>query len=304
MMIISASRRTDICAFHSEWFMNRLEAGYALVRNPIVPGNVHRVPLTSGSVDMFVFITKDPSPILAHIGEIESVAPVSFQVTITPYGRELEPNVPDVRSVIKSFVVISEEIGPQRTIWRYDPIVTDPVHTPEYHLDRFERMCISLEGHTERCIVSFLDRYAKTDEALCQMDTLPLPVHDSVHLVTAMRDIAKAHGMDLTLCCEPHVSEVSGIPVGGCLDPASLRRWNIPYTMPSAPQRKGCGCVRTVDIGAYDTCSHDCVYCYANTADRAGRRRRRYDPHAEMLSGSLDEDDTVTDLSTGQTRLF
>ncbi|MBQ5397217.1 MAG: DUF1848 family protein, partial [Candidatus Methanomethylophilus sp.] len=123
-MIISASRRTDIPAFHMEWMMNRLRAGYCLVRNPMVANVVYRIDLDPKNVDAIIFVTKNPAPVIPHLKEIASMGHLPlFQVTITPYGRDIEPEVPFKADVADAFKTISERIGADRMIWRYDPII-------------------------------------------------------------------------------------------------------------------------------------------------------------------------------------
>ena len=299
-MIICASRRTDICAFHSEWFMGRIRAGYALARNPAYRGLVTKVPLDPISVDHIDFITKDASPMLEHLCSLHSDYSLSFQYTITPYGKDLEPNVPSVEDSVSVLNRVSDIIGGDRMLWRYDPIIITDRYDVSRHLSDFERMCSLLEGHTGRCVTSFVKRYAKTEDAMCAHSmTEPDPMTKG-HMMTELSRIARDHGMVLSHCCP------EGGTVGSpCLDPEDLRRWGVPYTMPSVPNRDGCRCAYSMDIGEYDTCMHDCAYCYANGPDRTSRRRRIYSKGSEMLYGELKDEDVLKDMTTSvQTRLF
>ena len=284
--------------------MNRLNAGYALVRNPVCRNLVSRVPLTSDVVDHIVFITKDPSPMLHFLPKVVRDYSTSFQITITPYGKDIEPNVPDVGDVIESLKDVSRIIGPDRTIWRFDPILfTDGKYSQNAVLNSFEDMCQKLNGHTERCIFSFLDFYQKLDGALGDKGiTL---CDDKAGFVRRMSHIAKLNGIRLSSCCDdlsgmdPYVSDIA------CIDSASMRSWGIPYTKPSSPVRKGCKCVKVVDIGEYDTCSHDCLYCYANSSSSSKRSGKEYDSDSELLFGTLEEGDEVRNIFTNvQARLF
>ena len=303
-MIISASRRTDICAFHSEWLMNRLDAGYVLVRNPVHRSSVQRVPLTPDRVDHMVFITKDPRPMLAHLSDIVKDYDVSFQVTITPYDGRMEPNVPDADIVMESFIQLSGIVGPDRCTWRYDPVILYDRFSVESHLDTFDRMCSVLKGHTRRCIFSFLEHHRKSEDILAHLGVRSPSAKGRDLLVSGMERIATANGMELSSCCTDGIGHL-GISRRACIDGRSMKTWGIPYTMPSAQVREGCGCVKVVDIGEYDTCSHDCRYCYANSASSVERRGRRYDPNSEMLVGHLSEGDIVTEMVvSSQTRLM
>ncbi|MGN1044730.1 MAG: DUF1848 domain-containing protein [Candidatus Methanomethylophilaceae archaeon] len=299
-MIICASRRTDICAFHSGWFMGRIRAGYVLVRNPAYRRLVTKVPLDPDSVDHIDFITKNASPMLEHLRSLQSEYSLSFQYTITPYGRDLEPNVPSVEDSVSVFRKVSDIIGSDRILWRYDPMVITGRYDVSRHISDFGRMCSMLEGYTERCVTSFVKRYDKTEDAMCALGiTVPDPaVRKS--MVSEMSDIAADHGMVLSYCCPE--DGIAGTP---CLDPGALRRWGVPYTMPSVPNRSGCGCAYSVDIGDYDTCMHDCAYCYANGPDRRGRSGRVYSEDGEMLCGGLTDGDILKDTGPSvQTRLF
>lgn len=303
-MIVSASRRTDICAFHSSWFMNRLEAGYAMVRNPVCGNSVLRVPLDPCSVDHIVFITKDPAPMLPHLPDLAERYSVSFQITITPYGRDLEPNVPGIDSAVESFREVSDIIGADRTIWRFDPVMfTDTVYDETFLLSSFAGICDSLAGCTERCIFSLLDYYPKLDPGLGDMGIRACGCLPS--FIDSLCSISERHGISLSACCEDDAEISSRVQARACIDARSMRVWNVPYSMPSTPNRKGCGCVRTVDIGEYDTCSHDCRYCYANSSPSDVRKSKVFDPESEFLCGHLNEGDLVTELGRmGQTRLF
>ena len=303
-MIISASRRTDICAFHTEWFINRLNAGSVLVRNPVCRNVVTRVPLTRDVVDHTVFITKDPSPMLPHLHRIVEDYSVSFQITITPYGKDIEPNVPGIGDVIESLKDVSKIIGPDRTMWRFDPILfTEGKYSQDYVLDMFDDMCQQLKGHISGCTFSFLDYYRKLDDSLG--DRGVVECDDRVHFVNRLSSVAKSHGIPLSSCCEdlsgmdPYVKDVA------CIDPVSMRSWNVPYAIPSTPVRKGCKCVKVVDIGDYDTCSHDCQYCYANSTSIRERSMKTYDPDSELLCGWPTDGDMVLDMAVSkQTKLF
>ena len=293
-MIISASRRTDIPAFHMEWMMNRLRAGYCLVRNPMVANVVYRIDLDPKNVDAIIFVTKNPAPVIPHLKEIASMGHLAlFQVTITPYGRDIEPEVPFKADVADAFKTISERIGADRMIWRYDPIILNDRMGVEYHRRKFELLCRELEGYTHRCTFSFLEMYGKLHNrpelrsvTFAEMDTM----------AEMMVPIAERYGMKLSYCCAKHDLSRFGIEPRGCIDRQMMRTLDIPFEEMDTPLRVGCRCVKNIDIGSYDTCLHNCIYCYANGRSREQRRMKDYDPEGEMLYGTLSPEDTVVPL--------
>ena len=296
-MIVSASRRTDIPAFHGEWFMNRVRSGYALVRSPGRPNIVDRVPLDAGSVDMIVFSSKDPGPMMDSFAELRDMGyATSFQITVNPYGRDLEPRVPPWEEVAEDVRALSRLVGPDRVVWRYDPVVSTERYDAGFHREAFSAIASELRGSVLRCSFSFLSGYGKLAEHMASGRLgKPSEVEREAFVRTAS-SIAHENGMRLT-CCSGSEGICAGVEPCGCIDPDSMRRWGIPYRMPRSPVRPGCGCVAVADVGMYDTCLHDCIYCYANSADRMRRASRRFDPEAEMLSGHLREGDEVRDAS-------
>ena len=155
-MIIQTGMRTDIPAFYSKWFINRIKEGYVLVRNPYNPNQVTRYSLLPDVVDLISFCTKNPEPMLKYMDYLKPYGQYWF-VTITPYGKDIEPNVPDKQKVMESFKKLSEIVGINSIGWRYDPIFIDPAHTVPWHVSRFEEMAATLSGYTKTCVISFID---------------------------------------------------------------------------------------------------------------------------------------------------
>jgi len=274
--------------------MNRLRAGYVMVRNPCCRHVVYRVELSPENVDCLFFITKDPEPMLKYLDEIDRMGyEYIFQVTMTPYGREIEPGVRNKDGIVDSFIRLSERIGKERSIWRYDPILFNDSVDVDYHKRGFSGLCDRLEDHTERCIFSFLDLHPKLGHHVRDgmLREVTDPEIESIGKVLA--PIAEEHSIEMTSCCTRHDLSGYGIRKRGCLDGELMRRLEIPYEKCDAPLRDGCLCVRNLDIGTYDTCGHNCVYCYANRASDTSRSRRRYDPNSEMLAGHVERDDEI-----------
>src|SRR5512143_1704999 len=166
-MIISASRRTDIPAFYSEWFMKRIEEGHVMVRNPMNARQVSRISLEPELVDCIVFWTKDPSRMIGKLDVLDQKKySYYFQFSLTPYGKDIEPSVPEKKKVVSAFIELSERIGKERVVWRYDPILLTDSINRDYHFRSFEHLAKALAGHTGKCIISFADFYKKCTKRL------------------------------------------------------------------------------------------------------------------------------------------
>lgn len=255
-MMICASRRTDIPAFQSEWFMSRLRAGSISVRNPICKDVMTKYELSPKKVDCIVFMSKNPQPMEKHLDEIIGMGyQMVFQITITPYGQDIEGHVPDKHDVIDSFNRISDRIGKERMIWRYDPILINNEFSIEKHIDLFDDYSDRIR--TERCVFSFLDIFKKIEKS-CAEHNIRAPNQEEMQLfVSAAKEICSDKGIDLVSCCEDTDVEK------GCMNERYMKTIGIPYQK-APPYREGCRCVKCIDIGTYSTCDHRCVYCYAN----------------------------------------
>jgi hypothetical protein len=295
-MIISASRRTDIPAFYSRWFLRRLQEGYALVRNPVHSRLVYHVPISAGNTRCIVFWTKNPAPLVQRLGELEDFGiPFYFLFTLTGYGPELERNLPDKRGILRTFHTLAARLGPERVVWRYDPILFTPDYTPSVHLRLFARMARELAGSTRRCIVSFLTMYNKCRRNLASFELRELPPEQKAALAAEMKTLAAARGIELASCASDEFVE-AGVPAGKCVDDLLISRISGQEFRgrKDRSQRGSCHCVQSADIGAYDTCVHHCLYCYANSNYKTALRRRRlHDPQSPLLYGRLGEEDQL-----------
>jgi hypothetical protein len=287
-LIISASRRTDIPAFYSDWFLRRLAAGFVLVPNPFFPQQLRRVDLAPEAVDCIVFWTKNPGPLLPRLDSLAGYC-YYFHFTLNPYGPRIETALPEQPELIATFQALSERIGRERVVWRYDPILFSAAHGLNYHLEQFARLAERLGPYTERCVISFLDFYEKTVRNMAAVAPYDPGDAQLAELAAGLARIARDHGLVLETCCERLDLDAIGIRHGRCIDDRLIARLSpkpVRFRKASG-QREGCGCVASVDIGVYNTCRHDCLYCYANqNRTRVAQRTAAYDPDAPLLCGS------------------
>lgn len=299
-MILQTGMRTDIPAFYTPWFLNRLRAGFVLVRSPYAPQRVTRYSLSPQVVDLIGFCTKNPGPMLPHLDALRPYAGQYWFVTLTPYGRDIEPNVPPKDQVLADIRALSAAVGPEAVAWRYDPILLDGTYTVERHLAEFARMAAALEGAVETCVISFLDLYKKVQRNFPEARAVPKP--QRLLLGRELAGIAKSHGMTLKACGEGDELAAYGVDCAGCMTLAAYEHaLHARLTPPPGavhPSRKECACYLGGDIGAYDSCGHLCRYCYAN-ADAAAVRRnmRRHDPASPFLIGGPLPGDEVRDAN-------
>lgn len=295
-MIISASRRTDIPAFYSEWFMQRVRAGYCSVPNPFNVHQVVRVSLTPNDVDVIVFWTRNPIPLFPYLEELDRCGfRYYFQFTLLGYPRLLEPNAPPRDSAIAAFSQLADQIGPERVVWRYDPIIFSAITPAEYHIESYRSIARELRGCTYRSVVSFLDIYAKAKGRLRSMEAQGarlLPFDGSQEwvgeFVREIVSIAGVNDMEVFSCAEEQPLAQYGLQPGRCIDSEFIFEvfgLNVGATKDPG-QRKLCGCVISKDIGAYDSCAFGCQYCYAvSSFERARENYSAHDPHSPSLLG-------------------
>lgn len=294
-MIVSTGQRTDIPAFYSGWLANRLREGFVCVRSPYNPVQVTRYRLDPSVVDAIGFCTKNPEPMLRYMDLLEGYGQFWY-VTITPYGRDIEPNVPDKHHLLDVFRQLSEHVGRKCIGWRYDPIFLSKRYTKEYHLHAFAQIAEALEGYTDTAVISFIDLYQKVLRNFPEAHTVSFS--DQEELGEKMVRIAREHGMTLRPCSEGNFLQRYGADCSGCMtipmyERAIGRRLIVPHY---APGRKECACYLSCDIGAYDSCLHFCRYCYANQSREAvAVNRKLHDPQSPFLIENYREGDVIRD---------
>lgn len=307
-MIISASRRTDIPALYSEWFMNRLKAGYAFMPNPRNSNRLGRVELSPSTVDCIVFWTKNPIPMLNKLEQIDMMGySYYFQFTLTPYDKRIEDNLPSKDELLRAFAELTKRIGVERVVWRYDPIIVDATYTVKWHWERFAEMCEKLHPYTRRCVISFIDAYKNMGSGF-----RVLTQNEMSAVVSGFSETAKKHDLALYTCAEDIELTEYGIGHSSCIDQELIEDIiGCPLAAKKdANQRPACQCIESVDIGVYDTCTNGCTYCYATSRRHIAQRRfAEHDPNAAMILGNPAGDEIVTDRTTpsqkyNQLRLF
>jgi DNA repair photolyase len=295
-MIISASRRTDIPAFYGDWMMNRLREGFCIVQHPIRPQTVTRVSLKPEDVDAIVFWTKYPKSVLPHLDEIESRGyRIIFLFTLMSYGPPLENRLSPLEERLDSFRRLSQRLGADRVIWRYDPIIFSNRTDTASHKKEFERLAASLAGFTKRVIISFVDYYPFVFRRLTHLKHDGIEVYSaketaahSPALAKELCAIAHQHGVEIQSCAEELDLQGTGVHPGGCIDGFLLHQlFGLRIPLKKDPgQRKVCLCTISKDIGAYDTCGHGCVYCYASRDLAVSAQRCAFhNPSAPSLLG-------------------
>lgn len=249
-MIVSASRRTDIPACRGSWLIDQVNSGRVPAENPY-NRRTRIVSLAPEDVDELVLWSKDPSPLLTHMGSLSAYR-CRMLMTINAYSREIEPNIPDLKKRIDTFRSYSLILGAERTVWRYDPLMISPEYTVSWHQEFFSMLCESLAGYTQVCIISFLDIYAKRKKALMRAGIRAPDKKEITAFARIASQAASRSGIRMQTCCESDDVSAFAILPGPCM----------PGRPKARGQRPGCLCAQSVDIGTYGSCTLGCIYCY------------------------------------------
>lgn len=290
-MILNVSGRTDIVAFYTPWFLNRLKEGFFDVRNPFNPKLVSRIYLED--VDAIMFCTKNPLPIIKHLKTINK--PLLFHVTLTPYKEDIEPNVPSKSKVIEGIKEISKMIGIDNVYIRYDPILLNEKYNITYHQKALEKMCRLLEGYVSKIIVSFLDDYKNVRKNKNILKAKELTKEDFKKIGLSFSKIVQKYNMTIQTCFEEETLIEYGFIKGECFSKEmAYKLTGKEYKKWTARKGNKCECVSMVDIGTYNTCHHLCKYCYANYDEKNVEQNiKQHDPKSSLLIGHLKEDDRI-----------
>lgn len=298
-MIVSVSRRTDIPAFYSEWFVKRLREGFLYVRNPFNANQVSRINLSPETIECIVFWSKNPERLVRQLHEIDGLGyKYYFQFTVTSYDKSIEVHVPKKEQVISTFKKLADNIGPDKVIWRYDPILLTEKFNSDYHIKWFEYLADKLGQHTRKCVISFIDMYKKCERNLRDVHLKNVDFSLKKSLAKSLSEIAKSHNLLIESCAEEKDLSEINIPHGKCIDDELIstiigRKIEISK---DKTQRKECGCVTSVDLGTYNTCKHGCKYCYANFSPKTVENNcPTHDVNSPLLTGILTGNEKITE---------
>ena len=283
-MIISASRRTDIPAFYSEWFLNRIKEGFLLVPNPRNPNQISRVDLSPDKIDCIVFWTKNPAPLMPLLDTLNKSNYIYyFEFTVNAYGNNIEKNLPAKEKIITAFKELSARLGPDSVDWRFDPIILNKQFPIEWHLENYYNICKQLYKHTAKSIISFVDPYLHISREFTK------PKEDDIYkLAENLSKISKEFNLPLFTCAEQIDLSFYGIKHCSCIDKNKIEKLtgHSIDAKKDPGQRKICGCIKSVDIGTYNTCRHGCHYCYAATSEKILQKQvQNHDRYSPLLTG-------------------
>jgi hypothetical protein len=286
-MIISASRRTDIPAYYSEWFFKRLREGFVLVRNPMHIHQIGKVSLSPDVVDCIIFWSKNPHPMLDKL-HLLAAYPYYFQFTLNSYAQDIETGLPKKREIIDTFQKLSDMIGAEKVIWRYDPILLNEKYTIAYHIENFGRIARCLKGYTKKVTISFIDFYSKITKNINLLNIRQISTENKDKIAKQLSAIARENCFAIDTCAEGIDLSQYGISHARCIDDRCIERiigCKLSVTKDKT-QRLECGCVASVDIGAYNSCANGCLYCYANyNRNSVEENRKQHNPYSPLLIG-------------------
>lgn len=290
-MILNVSGRTDIVAFYSKWFMNRYKEGFVDVRNPFNPKVISRIYFED--VDLILFCTKNPLPIINDLKNIKK--PIIFHVTLTPYKNDIEPNVPSKTEIINAIKKLSEIVGIDNLVVRYDPIFLSEKYNIGYHIKAFDKLCGLLNGYVHKIIVSFIDDYKNVRKNEKTLNFKPFTERDYELIGKNFSESAKKNNMTVQTCFEDRNLSEYGFVVGECLShELAYILTGKKYKNWKARKEQKCNCVQMVDIGAYNSCKHFCKYCYANYDEqKVNYNYLKHFDNSSLLIGNIEENDVI-----------
>lgn len=290
-MVLNVSGRTDIVAFYSDWFIERYKEGYIDVRNPFYPKLISRIYFKN--VDLILFCTKNPIPILDKLKYIDK--PILFHVTLTPYKKDIEPNVLPKGIIIEAIKKLSKVIGIDNLTIRYDPIFISEKYNLDYHIKAFDKLCSLLNGYVNKIIVSFIDDYKNVRKNENILNFREFTEKDYEIIGKNFSRIAKENSMTVQTCFENRNLVEYGFIKGECLShELAYKLTGKKYKTWKARKGANCNCVEMVDIGVYNSCKYFCKYCYANYDEK--QVNNNFNSHfkdSSLLVGRIEKDDLI-----------
>jgi DNA repair photolyase len=294
-MIISASRRTDIPSYYSEWFLNRIKEKSVYVRNPMNMRQISKISLEPDVVDCIVFWTKNPKPLLDKLQLLKEYF-YYFQFTLNPYAQEIEPKLPCKNEIIDTFKKLSDKIGLEKVIWRYDPILINKKYSLTYHIDNFGKLFGILNGYTEKVIFSFIDFYKRITNNIKLINANEITTEEKNIIAEKFSQIAKRNNFSIDTCAEDIDLSKYGIAHARCIDDRLIAKiTGSNFTAEEDKnQRLECGCVKSADIGEYSSCSNGCIYCYANYSQALVKENiKKHNCLSPLLIGDVNSGDII-----------
>jgi len=270
------------------------------VPNPFNANHVSKVVLSPREVDAFVFWSRNPRPLMRHLDELDDLGcRYYFLFTLIGYPDRIDPGAPPLIRSIGTFQELSARVGPQRVIWRYDPIVLSEVTGTGFHERNFPLVAQELKGATSRCVISFVKPYRK---ARARMEAAAPGAAEPVDfggapvrgLLNTMAECARDNRMEILSCCSELDFSAFGVNPSKCIDADLISElFGSRISPPKDPhQRKKCGCALSKDIGMYDSCLFGCSYCYATSSlERARANYGRHDPQSPSMLGGQEGQD-------------
>jgi hypothetical protein len=305
-MIISASRRTDIPAYYSDWLLARIKERCVCVRNPMNIRQVSKISLEPNVVDCIVFWSKNPKPMLDKLRFIKDYA-YYFQFTLNPYDGDIETGLPCKHEIIETFRKLSDMISPQKIIWRYDPVLLNDKYNVSYHIDKFYEFAGRLKGYTEKVTFSFIDFYKKITENTKSANIIEITGEEKNIIAESFSRIAKENNLFIDTCAEDVDLSKYNIAHARCIDDRLITKitgYNF-IAEKDKNQRLECGCVGSIDIGEYNSCSNGCIYCYANYSKTVVEDNvHKHNKFSPLLIGEIKENDTVNERKMAANKTF
>lgn len=294
-MILNTGGRTDTVNYFSEWLLNRFAADYAYSRNPFHPDVVNRIDLNPETIDVVEFCSKNYRPILSRLHEITERFNCHFHYTITAYDKDIEPNVPGIDESIETLRDLSAQVGKEKIIWRYDPVLLTGKYTIERHFATFDYMAGRIAPYVSRCVFSFVVWYKK----LHLPELQPISGLQKELIAKGLGEMAAKRHLYIQTCGTKESYEQYGIHHSGCMTRAVYEHSLGLHFKKVAERgnRPGCRCMESRGLGDYNTCLNGCRYCYANyDHEKARENYRLHDPESPLMIGHLRPTDKIVPL--------
>jgi len=291
-MILNISGRTDIVAFYPDWLINRLDAGFFDVRNPFNKKLVSRIMLDD--VELLFLCTKNPIPILDKLNKIKKK--IYFHITLTPYKKDIEPNLPPKKDIIEAIKKISEMIGKENIVIRYDPVFISNKYNLNYHIKAFNKICELLDSYIDKILISFIDDYKNVRNNYKILNYKKLTENDYKTIGEEFSRSAKKHNIKVHTCNEEKNLIEYGFIKDDCISRELAYKLTGKIYKKKWKARKDlvCQCIEMVDVGEYNSCKHFCKYCYANYDEKQVIDNfNNHNPNSSLLIGELEKDDVI-----------